>query len=675
MGSIAGAASSNVLGPNQVVTASSSVGGLTTPTDGRLRGPDFSIDVTGVAWPAEADGYEASTGQRLVVVSLPIHALSSSVDPSSLSLAVTSPGHSAPLDFFSKEAQANGGSLLPGPSQVTYVVSVPNATHHIELGASEGSFSQTFSLWTLKRTSSAPTVLYADPATAKPSVNIGATLSVPITNSADGVTVSSNLIVSKATFSAFNPVGNVPAPDGSAYVTMSMSSGPPQLNYGDPTYGHFFSGLTPLPGSAITLTPKGGAPVPATQSNPVDQSDNPNSSSDDGMVDATYSFLVPLSEPELTLSIGPATTSGTEFTGFVGGDSVPLQVGGPVTTSFAVPAITTVAHQRTPPWVGQPNPPTGTVSAGGGQTATVSSGDGGITIPIAIGVLVLVGVGAFIARKRGLLGGQAQAASTSTETLTTVAPVADVVVVETQGSVETDPTLHVNVLGPLIITPRRGQVTAPVDGVVSYLALHGERPRSAGEIQTALWPDSADVHDVTKKTFHNYISKVRQAIGASHLPDATPRGYELVDTETDLDRFVALMEEVSRLDSVVDGDVARDLRIKAVALLRGQPFEAEESEFLAWVTLDGTKSRIARTVVQICHDHAIALLGVDLLDEAELVLRGGLKVVPHEVVLWEDLTAIVQRRDDPTALRHHFEDAAAVLDDDEVAQLRDLVDS
>jgi hypothetical protein len=165
-----------------------------------------------------------------------------------------------------------------------------------------------------------------------------------------------------------------------------MSSGPPQLSYGDPNYGHFFSGLTPLPGSAVILIPKGGTAIPATQSDPIDQANNPNASSDDGLVDATYSFLVPLAQPQLTLSIGPASTSGVDYTGFVGDPTTPLEVGGPVTTQLSLPSVAAAAKQPTPPWVGKPNPPTGTASSGGSQSATVSGGGAGsgITIPIAI---------------------------------------------------------------------------------------------------------------------------------------------------------------------------------------------------------------------------------------------------------------------------------------------------
>ena len=47
---------------------------LTTPVDGRLRGPDFQAQVTGVAWPAAAgtssSRYVAGPGQRLVVFAL-----------------------------------------------------------------------------------------------------------------------------------------------------------------------------------------------------------------------------------------------------------------------------------------------------------------------------------------------------------------------------------------------------------------------------------------------------------------------------------------------------------------------------------------------------------------------------------------------------------------------------
>jgi DNA-binding SARP family transcriptional activator len=674
---MAGASSLDVLGPNQVVTASGSVGGLTAPVDGRLRGPDFSLNVTGVSWPAQADGYEASSGQRLVVIELPVTALSASVDPSTLSLAVASPGRKVPLDFFSQEAQAGGSSLISPPSELTYVVSVPNSTHTVQLVASEGSFSQSFSLWSLERTGSAPAVLYADPSSAEPTVTVGTTLSVPITNSADGVTLSSNVVVSSATMTAFNPTGpsKSEAPSGSAYLTVSMSSGPPQLSYGDPNYGHFFSGLTPLPGSAVTLTPKGGTVIPATQSNPIDQANNPNASSDDGLVDATYSFFVPLAQPQLTLSIGPASTSGVEYTGFVGASSTPLEVGGPVTTQLSLPSLEAVAKQPTPPWVGKPNPPTGTASSGGSQSATVSGGGGGsgITIPIAILVVLLAAAGVFIARRRGFFGSRARPASTSTETVTSVVPdVAEDVVVDdvAEWGAANESTLRVNVLGPLVIEPRHAQITAPISAVVSFLALHDERPRTAGEIQSALWSSGADVQDVSKKTFHNYISQTRQAIGGEHLPEATARGYVLADFVTDLDRFDELLTAAA--EARADFNRAWDLRTEALDLIRGEPFEGEDSEFLSWVSLDGTRSKIIRKFAALCCDHATLLLADGHVDDAELLLLRGLEVAPTERSLWQGLTAAMVQRGDELELRKHFEEAERIVGVDEAARLREL---
>ena len=63
-------------------------------------------------------------------------------------------------------------------------------------------------------------------------------------------------------------------------------------NPDDPTTsGHYLGAQTPLPGSMLTFTPAGGSPVPATASDPGDT--NGKGKSDDGLFDATYSFVVP----------------------------------------------------------------------------------------------------------------------------------------------------------------------------------------------------------------------------------------------------------------------------------------------------------------------------------------------------------------------------------------------
>ena len=58
----------------------------TVPVDGALRGPDSQAEVTAVAWPYEADGYVANTGDRLVAFTVQL------TEPTSDATGFTSTG-------------------------------------------------------------------------------------------------------------------------------------------------------------------------------------------------------------------------------------------------------------------------------------------------------------------------------------------------------------------------------------------------------------------------------------------------------------------------------------------------------------------------------------------------------------------------------------------------------
>ena len=119
---------------------------------------------------------------------------------------------------------------------------------------------------------------------------------MPIANHADGVTLMNVMTVASATLDNLNPDGSgASAPAGQIYLSLQVSSGPPQVSTSNPNWGHFFSTMTPVSGSAWRFVASSGITYAATRVNPVDQTNNLNGSSDDGMVDATYYFTVPLS--------------------------------------------------------------------------------------------------------------------------------------------------------------------------------------------------------------------------------------------------------------------------------------------------------------------------------------------------------------------------------------------
>ncbi|MBW4076996.1 MAG: hypothetical protein HIU84_00485 [Acidobacteria bacterium] len=169
-------------------------------------------------------------------------------------------------------------------------------------------------------------------------VTMNEVFSIPVSNVTNGVSLPSSLLVTGARLDTLNPDGTgAVSSTGRIYLSILMSSGPPQLSQGNVNDGHFFSGMTPLMGSAIVFLSSTGTRVTATRSDPVDQTYNPNATIDDGLVDAVYSFLVPIDTRSGSVIIEPTFTNGVEYTGFSGTPVARLRIGGPTTFSITFP--------------------------------------------------------------------------------------------------------------------------------------------------------------------------------------------------------------------------------------------------------------------------------------------------------------------------------------------------
>lgn len=167
---------------------------------------------------------------------------------------------------------------------------------------------------------------------------------IAVTNPVDHVTQPALLAVNDAELTNVRPSGaGTTAPRGKIYLTFRATCGPEQLSYRSPGWGHFFSTMTPLPATALLYQTASGARYRATRVNAINQADNMDASSDDGLIDATYYFTVPTSERSGAIIIGPSQTMGMEYQGFVGQSLTPLTIGGPTTIPVDFPAHLTVA--------------------------------------------------------------------------------------------------------------------------------------------------------------------------------------------------------------------------------------------------------------------------------------------------------------------------------------------
>lgn len=499
---------------------------------------------------------------------------------------------------------------------------------------------------------------------------------VSVTNPLSKVNLPSVLLVSSAHIDTSLPDGGgIQAPKGFLYLTLHMSSGPVQRNTSDPNYGSFYSQLTPLPASAFSYVTSPTKSFSATRINPIDQANNPAATTDDGLVDATYYFTVPATNRMGTVTIAPSRTTGTPFTGFSGGSPVELNIGGPTRIRVHLPKQLTVDFATTTP-------------------VPISSGSH--LYPAAL--LLIVGLGAVFyltRRRRGTISPHAAptnmhgpthspthiAAPTSVPTSTPTSAHIETSAPQITSSLNDvgnernalmpvdvlSPQLRVKVLGALEFDPPVRGLSDPARSLLCYLAFHRERLMSAGEIQTALWPTSKTTKDVSRNTFHNYVTEARKAVGNNVLPEAARgAGYQLQNIRIDFEEFETL-EQASRTG---DGPHSIELRVRALAMVREHSFASEVASYFEWVRSEGLESRIVRSVGDLAYRTALDQIRLGDRVGAEVSLRVGMIVTPVSMALWEQLTDLVAARGDPSLLRLHWTQAQSLLNESNVDLLR-----
>ena len=659
-----------------------------TPVDGRLRGQDFTARVTSVAWPAQAvlegRSVEATTGHRFVVFTLQLAENTNAVSPKGDDPAVTASlrwGQTVqPLSLSGLDETLNqqvDGSAWPSASQ-EFVASVPAGVHTVALTLSQGSFSQAFNLWSLRRVEPAPTVLYRSPDGPTVSAATSPTGTVSLSNPADGFSSTASVSVQSTTLGYFPPTGAPgPGPASQAVLSVFLDGEFPN-NPDDPSgSGHYLGAQTALPGPQLTFTPSGGAPVTATATDIGDT--NGKGTDDDGLFDATYSFVVPGNLTTGTLTVNAGTFTGAEFTLYTAeAGTTNLQIVTPITLPFTFPGVPTAATQPTPSWVGAPLPPT--ASAGSSSTRGTASGSGSGGFPFWLAVLLLVvlaGGVVLVQRLRGArsrAGASAVADAPPTDSAAASAALGSTNEVDTSGMAAAPPAAaptiddpSIRVLGPVEV---HGWASEPDRGVLEellcFLVLHGPRPMSGDQIQAALRPLNGALPEVSRKTFHTYLSGLRKAIGPGHLPDANAGGgYQIVGVASDWATFEALAYEAD----CTEGEEAISHRRGAMALVRGVPFEGVTGGQYEWVFNEQLASAmiaaIARCALRLADDlfEAGDYTGVDD------AVRAGLRAAPDDADLWRLGAQALAARQEGRALRRHLADAARHLEPEEMERL------
>jgi hypothetical protein len=492
---------------------------------------------------------------------------------------------------------------------------------------------------------------------------------IPITDPTR-VNYPSVVDVQSATLNSINPSdSSTVAPADSIYLILNLSSGPIQSQFGNPTWGDFYSNMAPLPATALRYVTTSGRSYVSTRIDVNTQASFANADGDDGLFDATYYFAIPSTELAGTLEILPSRTTGMRYENFDGVETTTLVTGGPVRVAMNFPkpvaVLTTTAPNKVPH----------------GVTAAPYTTFAGMLnfASTVLGVLLLTSAYLWFrcARRRKHRGyrptyvahdGPAPNPGNASEPVTIPDPTTTVrSATPTPARIESDDRLHINILGSLNISPTDGPMSDPIRAIVAYLAMHPERPLTLDEVQNAIWPLTDNGNDIKRPAMRNYMAAARKAVGEEHLPTASGRpGYQLVDATTDWSEFQSLTVQ----SATTDKQSARELRKYALSLVRGEPFTADTSRYFTWAFSSPVVYKIVESVSALAHSLCTDLVLANDLPSAEWALRQGLLCDPSSLTLWEDLTDVLLETADQSLLDVHWKSASLVLSPADVAALR-----
>jgi hypothetical protein len=416
---VSAASNAEVLGTGRVVEAASQdlQAHGTVPSDGRLRGPDYTATITRVAWPQSVGSvsnlfgppvYVAGADHRLIAFTLSVTQTaddSGRLNSSTGVAAELAVGRAQlPVSLDMIDGQIAGGKT--GSAEATgvdsFVASVPANEHSVVLELTEAGYTQQFNLWSLKRLPPSPVILYRAPSSPTVTGIASGPFHLSFTNPADGFSSTDNGQVSNATLTYFAPVQSVQTPKRAdqAYLVLGLQSSYPDIPYGQPDSGHFFSSFNPMAGSELTFTPTGDSAVDGLATTAAFSSTNA-ASDDDGLFDAVYFFTVPATTTGGTLTVNTGQEVGDEYTGFTGtGNSTIINLTASATVTLSFPAVPSPpSAQKKPSWVGAPLPPTGLAAGPSTSTGSGTTSGGGFPIWLAIVILVVIAAAVIVVQR------------------------------------------------------------------------------------------------------------------------------------------------------------------------------------------------------------------------------------------------------------------------------------
>ena len=450
-----------------------------------------------------------------------------------------------------------------------------------------------------------------------------------------------------------------------------------------------FSSFNPMAGTELTFTPIGDSPVDGLSNSSAFSSINA-ASDDDGLFDAVYFFTVPATTTGGTLTVNTGQQVGDEYTGFTGtGNSTIVNLTASATATLSFPAVPSpLPAQKKPPWVGAPLPATGlaaapSVGSSSGSTTGRSPGPGFPIWAAVLALVVVAGVVVLVQRRhrRGALAGAAGSATSepsaapledSVERVEPPAPpIQPVFATPAPRLARPQPApvaaLRINLLGPLDLGDlRTDDVRRIVVELLVYLACHDHRHLRVGQIQIGFRPVNSGRAEIAEKTLRNYLSELRQWVGAEHLPESSAKeGYLLHDVDLDWAVFL-------RLGRQADASGAADamaLRTEALALVRGRPFADVLDDGFDWVEAEHLDSQMAGAIAECAVRLASDLLEAKDFAAAEQAAWAGRRGAPEDSGPWQLGAQAIWAQGNRSDLRRWMTDASRHLDPEDLERI------
>jgi hypothetical protein len=298
----AGAAQVPVMGADTARRLPGPPSGYAVAVDGRLRGDGFTATITGVATGPGTATLRARPGQRLWAwgVTVTRGKPATGGAPVTVSMTVTAGSDTTPVP-------------LPAPSSSTgsgvswFLASVPATAPDVTVTLSADESSAVFSLSKMAREDPQPAASYRDPTSWETTVTDPQTVTLPASFVDDqGFSFPVNpepITFTSATLSYWAPdqPGHTATTTDQAWLVVHLNSGG-----NDPNVA--FADDATLPGTDLTLTVPGQAPVSATDF--PGPTIDPNSSAaitPDIFGGDTYAFQVPATITTATLAVTPGS--------------------------------------------------------------------------------------------------------------------------------------------------------------------------------------------------------------------------------------------------------------------------------------------------------------------------------------------------------------------------------